>query len=234
MVRQIYGDLVMSSHYELSARARDNHGTSASRRQRVDNLVPAIVYGAGEDNESLMLDHDQVMHNLAKESFHSAIIDLKTESRSQQVILRQVQMHPHRHLVMHLDFQRVKATEKLHMKVPLHFEGADIAPGVKLESGILAHPMTELDITCLPKDLPEFIAVDVSALHLNQSLHLSEIKLPAGVELTATAYHEGEDPTIAIITPPKVADDEATGETDEDAPQVAEAKKPAADEGDED
>ncbi|RZO23593.1 MAG: 50S ribosomal protein L25/general stress protein Ctc [Candidatus Thioglobus sp.] len=203
----------MSSNYELSTQGRDSFGTGASRRQRRENLVPAVVYGAGKDNESVMLDHDQVMHSLEKEAFHSAIIDLKTDTGSQQVILREVQMHPHRQLVMHVDFQRVRATEKLHMKVPLHFEGSDVAPGVKTDGGILSHPITELDITCLPRDLPEFIAVDVSELNLNESLHLSSIKMPEGVELTATAFPEGEDPTIATISPPKVVEEEAVEES---------------------
>ena len=202
----------MSSNYELSTQSRDSFGTGASRRQRRENLVPAVVYGAGKDNESVMLDHDQVMHSLEKEAFHSAIIDLKTDKGSQQVILRGVQMHPHRQLVMHVDFQRVRASEKLHMKVPLHFEGSDVAPGVKTDGGILSHPITELDITCLPRDLPEFIAVDVSELNLNESLHLSNIKMPEGVELTATAFPEGEDPTIATISPPKVVEEEVVEE----------------------
>ena len=202
----------MSSNYELSTQSRDSFGTGASRRQRRENLVPAVVYGAGKDNESVMLDHDQVMHSLEKEAFHSAIIDLKTDKGSQQVILREVQMHPHRQLVMHVDFQRVRASEKLHMKVPLHFEGSDVAPGVKTDGGILSHPITELDITCLPRDLPEFIAVDVSELNLNESLHLSNIKMPEGVELTATAFPEGEDPTIATISPPKVVEEEVVEE----------------------
>jgi large subunit ribosomal protein L25 len=202
----------MSSNYELSTQGRDSFGTGASRRQRRENLVPAVVYGAGKDNESVMLDHDQVMHSLEKEAFHSAIIDLKTDKGSQQVILREVQMHPHRQLVMHVDFQRVRASEKLHMKVPLHFEGSDVAPGVKTDGGILSHPITELDITCLPRDLPEFIAVDVSELNLNESLHLSSIKMPEGVELTATAFPEGEDPTIATISPPKVVEEEIVEE----------------------
>ena len=216
----------MSSNYELSTQSRDSFGTGASRRQRRENLVPAVVYGAGKDNESVMLDHDQVMHSLEKEAFHSAIIDLKTDKGSQQVILREVQMHPHRQLVMHVDFQRVRASEKLHMKVPLHFEGSDVAPGVKTDGGILSHPITELDITCLPRDLPEFIAVDVSELNLNESLHLSSIKMPEGVELTATAFPEGEDPTIATISPPKVIEEEIV---EEDADQEAEVDAKSAD-----
>ncbi|MDC1098010.1 50S ribosomal protein L25/general stress protein Ctc [Arenicellales bacterium nBUS_45] len=216
----------MSSNYELSTQSRDSFGTGASRRQRRENLVPAVVYGAGKDNESVMLDHDQVMHSLEKEAFHSAIIDLKTDKGSQQVILREVQMHPHRQLVMHVDFQRVRASEKLHMKVPLHFEGSDVAPGVKTDGGILSHPITELDITCLPRDLPEFIAVDVSELNLNESLHLSNITMPEGVELTATAFPEGEDPTIATISPPKVVEEEVV---EEDADQEAGADAKPAD-----
>lgn len=216
----------MSSNYELSTQGRDSFGTGASRRQRRENLVPAVVYGAGKDNESVMLDHDQVMHSLEKEAFHSAIIDLKTDKGSQQVILREVQMHPHRQLVMHVDFQRVRAGEKLHMKVPLHFEGSDVAPGVKTDGGILSHPITELDITCLPRDLPEFIAVDVSELNLNESLHLSSIKMPEGVELTATAFPEGEDPTIATISPPKVVEEEIV---EEGADQEAEVDAKSAD-----
>ena len=216
----------MSSNYGLSTQSRDSFGTGASRRQRRENLVPAVVYGAGKDNESVMLDHDQVMHSLEKEAFHSAIIDLKTDKGSQQVILREVQMHPHRQLVMHVDFQRVRASEKLHMKVPLHFEGSDVAPGVKTDGGILSHPITELDITCLPRDLPEFIAVDVSELNLNESLHLSSIKMPEGVELTATAFPEGEDPTIATISPPKVVEEEIV---EEGADQEAEVDAKSAD-----
>ena len=198
----------MSSNYVLNAQSRDVFGTGASRRQRRDSHIPAVVYGAGKDNETVTLNHDQVMHSLEKEAFHSAIIDLQTDAGSQQVILREVQMHPHRPLVLHMDFQRIKATEKLHMKIPLHFDGADVAPGVKVDGGILAHAMTELDITCLPKDLPEYIAVDVSELGMNESIHLSDITLPEGVELTVTAYHEGENPTVATITAPKVVEEE--------------------------
>ena len=198
----------MSSNNVLNAQPRDVSGTGASRRQRRDSHVPAVVYGAGKDSETVTLDHDQVIHSLEKEAFHSAIIDLKTDAGSQQVILREVQMHPHRPLVLHMDFQRIKATETLHMKIPLHFEGADVAPGVKTDGGILAHSMTELDITCLPKDLPEYIAVDVSELGMNESVHLSDVQLPEGVELTVTAYHEGENPTVATITAPKVVEEE--------------------------
>jgi large subunit ribosomal protein L25 len=224
----------MSSNHVLNAQPRDVSGTRASRRQRRDSYVPAVVYGAGKDSETVTLDHDQVMHSLEREAFHSAIIDLKTEGGSQQVILREVQMHPYRPLVLHMDFQRIKASETLHMKIPLHFEGSDVAPGVKVDGGILAHTMTELDITCLPKDLPEYIAVDVSTLGMNESLHLSDVQLPEGVELTVTAYHEGEDPTVATITAPKVVEEEEevlTEEGDAAAEGAEEASSADAEEG---
>ena len=224
----------MSSNHVLNAQPRYVSGTRASRRQRRDSYVPAVVYGAGKDSETVTLDHDQVMHSLEREAFHSAIIDLKTEGGSQQVILREVQMHPYRPLVLHMDFQRIKASETLHMKIPLHFEGSDVAPGVKVDGGILAHTMTELDITCLPKDLPEYIAVDVSTLGMNESLHLSDVQLPEGVELTVTAYHEGEDPTVATITAPKVVEEEEevlTEEGDAAAEGAEEASSADAEEG---
>ena len=224
----------MSSNHVLNAQPRDVSGTRASRRQRRDSYVPAVVYGAGKDSETVTLDHDQVMHSLEREAFHSAIIDLKTEGGSQQVILREVQMHPYRPLVLHMDFQRIKASETLHMKIPLHFEGSDVAPGVKVDGGIRAHTMTELDITCLPKDLPEYIAVDVSTLGMNESLHLSDVQLPEGVELTVTAYHEGEDPTVATITAPKVVEEEEevlTEEGDAAAEGAEEASSADAEEG---
>lgn len=220
----------MSSNYVLNAQSRDVFGTGASRRQRRDSHIPAVVYGAGKDNETVTLDHDQVMHSLEKEAFHSAIIDLQTDAGSQQVILREVQMHPHRPLVLHMDFQRIKATETLHMKIPLHFDGADEAPGVKVDGGILAHAITELDITCLPKDLPEYIAVDVSELGMNESIHLSDITLPEGVELTVTAYHEGEDPAVATIAAPKVVEEESASEEGEGGePTEGAEQAPAAD-----
>ena len=213
------GEDKMSTNFELNATTREVKGTTASRKLRRSGQVPAVVYGAGKKNQRLLLDSNEISYSLGIQAFHSAIVSLNTESGAE------VQMHPHRPLVMHVDFQRVKATEKLHMNVPLHFDGADDAPGVKVDGGILSYLMTEFDITCLPKDLPEYIAIDVSNLGINESIHLSEVTLPEGVEFTATAVHEGDDPTIATITPPKIIEeeevveegDEALGEEAEDA-----------------
>lgn len=205
----------MSVNFELNATTREVKGTTASRKLRRDGQVPAMVYGAGKENQRLLLDSNEISHSLGIEAFHSVIISLKTESDTEQVILREVQMHPYRPLIMHVDFQRVKATEKLHMNVPLHFDGADDAPGVKVDGGILSYLLTEVDITCLPRDLPEYIAVDVSNLGINESIHLSAVTLPEGVEFTATAVHEGDDPTIATITPPKIIEEEVAEEGEE-------------------
>ncbi len=219
------GEDKMSTNFELNATTREVKGTTASRKLRRSGQVPAVVYGAGKKNQRLLLDSNEISYSLGIQAFHSAIVSLNTESGAEQVILREVQMHPYRPLVMHVDFQRVKATEKLHMNVPLHFDNADDAPGVKVDGGILSYLMTEFDITCLPKDLPEYIAIDVSNLGINESIHLSEVTLPEGVEFTATAVHEGDDPTIATITPPKIIEeeevveegDEVLGEEAEDA-----------------
>ena len=197
----------MSTNFALNTKPRDVFGTKASRRlRRLDN-VPAMIYGADQNNEAVLLDHNEIMRNLEVEAFNSAIISLNTESGSQQVVLREVQRHRVRPRLVHVDFQRIKATETLHMNIPLHFEGVDEAPGVKVEEGIFSPLMTELNITCLPKDLPEYIAIDVSALGINDVIHLSSVELPEGVELTV-ALHEGEDPSVVTVLPPREIEEE--------------------------
>ena len=195
----------MSEQYVLAAHSREERGTAHSRRLRKQNQVPAVVYGAGKDNVALALNHTDMLHYVGVEAFHTALLDLNVDGKSEQVILRQVQMHPFKPLIMHLDFQRVSATEKLHIKVPVHVMGGDVAPGVKAEGGIVSHLITEIDISCLPKDLPEYLEVDISELELHQSVHLSDIKLPDGVEMTALA-HGVEDLAVAGVSPAKVID----------------------------
>ncbi len=191
------------SEYVVNADARSALGKGAIRRLRREDKIPAVVYGAGKDNENLELDHDGFMHQIEVDSFRTSIIKLAAGGKSQQVILREVQMHPYRPRVMHVDFQRVRATEKIHMNVPLHVVGDDVTPGVHMEAGILSLLMNEVDISCLPKDLPDFLEVDVSALALNESVHLSEVKVPEGVEITAL-QHEGGDHAVVAVLPPKI------------------------------
>jgi large subunit ribosomal protein L25 len=197
---------------KVVAFVRNDLGTGASRRQRNAGLTPGIVYGGNSAPVSISLDHNALYHALKKEAFHSSILDLEVDGKSEQVLLRDFQTHAYKQLVLHVDFQRVDAGQKIHVKVPLHFINGEVSPAVKLSSGIISHVLTELDISCLPKDLPEFIEVDLINMEVGNSLHLSDIKLPAGV---TAVIHGGEtDPTIATATLPagKVEAGESEGE----------------------
>ena len=186
---------------EIKAEPRSVQGTGASRRLRRVSKVPGILYGAGKDALAIEVDHKDLWFKLKMEAFHASILDMEIGSEKAQVLLRDYQMHPFRPLILHVDFQRVAADRKIHVKVPLHFFNAEISPGVKVAGGLVEHVMKELEITCLPKDLPEFIEVDLANLQAGHSLHLSSVKLPAGVE---PAVPKGEDPTVATIVIPKV------------------------------
>ncbi len=176
-----------SIKFELEASARQDVGKGASRRLRHADKVPAIVYGAGEPAVSLTLDHSKTQQALAHEAFYSHILTLKTDKKAEKVILKAVQRHPFKPRIQHVDFLRVRADQKLHMHIPLHFIGEDKAPGLK-EGGVFSHLMSDVEVACLPADLPEFIEVDVSAMNLDDTLHLTNLKLPKGVELTAFAH----------------------------------------------
>ncbi|MHB8623429.1 MAG: 50S ribosomal protein L25/general stress protein Ctc [Sulfuricaulis sp.] len=197
----------MSTKFELTAEPRAAKGTGASRRLRRLGKVPAILYGAGKEPTMVALDHNVMTRHLANEKFHTSILTVTVGNEKDQAILRDWYMHPYKPIVMHVDLQRISATEKIHMKVPLHFEGQDVAPGVKVDGGIVTHLMSEVDITCLPKDLPEFLTVDMSALHINESVHLSNIKLPEGVAITSLA-HGGDDLAVGAITTIRVVEEE--------------------------
>jgi large subunit ribosomal protein L25 len=187
---------------EIKAEPRSLQGTGASRRLRRESKVPGILYGAGKDAQPIQLDHKELYFKLKLEAFHASVLDLEIGSEKAQVLLRDYQMHPFKELILHADFQRVDPNKKIHMRVPLHFVNADIAPGVKLAGGAVQHIVNDLDITCLPKDLPEFIEVDLAGLQAGHSLHVSSVKLPAGVE--STALSKGDDLTIATIVIPRV------------------------------
>src|SRR3954471_1813059 len=193
----------------IKADARSVQGTGASRRLRRESKVPGILYGAGKDALPIEVDHKDLWFKLRMEAFHASILDMEVGTEKAQVLLRDYQMHPFRPLILHVDFQRVAADKKIHMKVPLHFKNADISPGVKVAGGQVQHVMNELEISCLPKDLPEFIEVNLAELQAGHSLHLSTLQLPAGVE--AIVPKGSEDPTVATIIIPRVmtADEEA-------------------------
>ncbi len=186
---------------EVKAIERPMHGRGASRRLRHAGRVPGILYGAGKDPQSIELDHNELAQQLKREAFHASILTLDMESGKQQVLLRDLQMHPWKQQVLHIDFQRVAKDRKIHMKVPLHFQNAEIAPGVKTGGGTANHVMAEIDITCLPDDLPNFIEVDLSNLQLGHSIHMSDLNLPSGVE---AVRRRGEDAVVVTITMPRV------------------------------
>lgn len=194
---------------DIKAEPRSLQGTGASRRLRRESKVPGILYGAGKDAQPIQLDHKELFFKLKTEAFHSSILDMEIGAEKLQVLLRDYQMHPFKLQVLHADFQRVAADRKIHMKIPLHFVNADIAPGVKVAGGAVQHIANELDITCLPKDLPEFIEVDLKDLHAGHSIHVSGLKLPAGVESVALA--KGDDITVAtiVMTRAMTAEEEA-------------------------
>ncbi len=172
------------------------------------------------------MNHKELFLQFRHEAFHASILSLNLDGKKENVLLRDYQMHPVRNTIQHIDFQRVSATEKIHVKVPFHFLNEDIAPGVKLGGGIVAHILTEADVSCLPKDLPEFIEVDVAALEIGQSVHLSEIKLPKGVEFVQLA-HDNDAAVAAIAkTRGSLADDAADAATAADA--AAESATPAS------
>jgi large subunit ribosomal protein L25 len=192
----------------IKAEPRSVQGTGASRRLRRESKVPGILYGAGKDAMPIEVDHKDLWFKLKMEAFHASILDMEVGSEKSQVLLRDYQMHPFKPLILHADFQRVAADKKIHMRVPLHFINEAISPGVKVAGGLVEHVMKELEISCLPKDLPEYLEVDLGNLQAGHSLHLSALNLPAGVEAIVP---KGEDPTIATIVIPKVmtAEEEA-------------------------
>ena len=214
---------------EFTAFPRNTEGRGASRRMRKAGKAPGIVYGGKAEPTPIELDHNALIHALRTEAFHASILTMKLDGGATKVLLRDVQMHPFKNEVLHVDFQRIDENRKIHMKVPLHFVNAEVSPAVKVQGAIVSHVMTELDVTCLPKDLPEFIEVDLSELDTGHSLHVSGVKLPSGVAVVSTGKL---DPVVATAVIPKaiVETDEAEaaaaaeGAAAEAAPAEGEAK----------
>ncbi len=186
---------------EVIAFKRDAQGSSASRRLRHAGKVPGIVYGGSAAPMQIELDHNALYHALRKEAFHASVLTLAVDGNRESVLLRDTQWHPYKQQVLHVDFQRVDKDHKIHVKVPLHFLNAEIAPGVKLGGGKPHHIVNELDVECFPGSLPEFIEVDMGKLEVGHSIHANDLKLPAGVELVA--HLKAENPAVAAISAPK-------------------------------
>jgi len=184
------------------------HGTGASRRLRRSGKVPGIIYGGAVGSVNIVLDHKELYQNLVNEKFHASILTVKLDGADEPVLLRAYNMHPFKAQVQHVDFQRVLRDRKIHMKVPLHFVHAETAPGVKEQGGVPNHVLNEIDITCLPDDLPEFIEVDLGSMKVGDSIHAKDLKYPGGVE---PVLHRNENPVVAtLIVPALVTEEEAT------------------------
>ena len=192
---------------------RAKQGTGASRRLRNTGRTPGIVYGGQGQPQLIELDHNALWHALKKEVFHSSILDMELNGQSSQVLLRDVQYHPFKQLVLHIDFQRVDANTKMHKKVPIHYSGEENSPAVKTDACLVNHVVTELDISCLPADLPEFIAIDLSGLKKGSSLHLNDIALPKGV---TAVTHGKPNPVLVTVTAPAEEAEAARIEADID------------------
>lgn len=220
----------MKQNFVVVAETRADQGKGASRRLRHAGKIPAIVYGGTEAPVSLTLSANEIGKQLKVEAFYSHLLTLNLNGTSQQVVLKDLHRHPVSGLAMHADFQRVQADKALRMHVPLHFKGADIAPGVKTGGGIVEHLLNQLEVECLPKDLPEFIEVDLSNMQVNDSIHLSQLALPAGVTLMQLKH--GNDQSVVSIHLPRAAVEEETpaaapaeGAAATAAPAAADAKK---------
>jgi large subunit ribosomal protein L25 len=191
---------------EITANERTLKGTGASRRLRHSGKTPGILYGGKSEAKSIELDSKELMMKFKEEAFHASILALNLDGKNEKVLLRDYQLHPVRDNILHIDFQRIDENKKLSVKIPFHFMNQEISPGVKLEGGIVSHIMVDVDILCLPKDLPTYIEVDLINLSIGDSIHLSEIKVPEGVELTGLS--EENDPIITSISKPKVVAEE--------------------------
>ncbi len=212
---------------EVTAFPRTSQGKGASRRLRATGRVPGVIYGAGKDADSVEFDHKALLRHLKLEAFHSSILDMTVEGRKDRVLLRDFQMHPFKEQVQHVDFQRIDPKKKIHMAVPLHFMNAEISPGVKVGKGVIQHIINELEILCLPDDLPEYIEVDLKDLELDHSIHVSELNLPKGVEPQSRL--KVDDPAVVTVQVPReVAVEEIAAPVTEITAQTPEAAAGAA------
>ena len=212
--------------YQVGADSRHDQGKGASRRLRRAGKVPAVLYGGEGGPRSITLDHQQLLTLIDKEKFYSSIISVNVDAQPQPAIIRDVQMHPARNAVVHVDLQRVVESEKLRIHLPIHFKGEAVAPGVKTQGGIVSHLMQDVEISCMPADLPEFLELDLSAMNLNETLSLGDIPLPAGVTIPELAHR---NPPVVSVHSPRAAEPEPEAAVAATETAVAVAVPAAAD-----
>ena len=215
----------MRISFELAAEFRDGQGKGASRRLRHAGRVPAILYGGHTEPRAITLDHQKLMTLIDNEKFYSSIINLVVGDKKQAAIVKDLQMHPARNAIVHVDMQRVSENEKIRIHIPIHFKGEAASPGVKTEGGVVSHRVADVEILCLPKDLPEFIELDLSGMHINESKHLSDLPLPEGVSIPAIAKGNA---TVVSIHPPRAEEPEPTAEAAAATPAEGAAAATAA------
>ena len=216
---------------EVTAFPRTLQGTGASRRLRGSGRVPGVIYGASQPAATVELDHNALLRHLKLEAFHASILDMTVDGSKERVLLRDFQMHPWKPMVLHVDFQRIDPSKKIHMKVPLHFMNQDVSDAVKFEGGVVNHAMNDIEIRCLPDKLPEYIEVDLAGVKLNDIIHVNDLKMPEGVEPISKL--KADNPPVATVHVPKVVAveeevaatpvTEITGQTPEDAAAAAAA-----------
>jgi large subunit ribosomal protein L25 len=216
----------MSNNHEIKAQSRKDEGKGASRRLRHAAFVPAVVYGAGQPPESIQIEHNTILLAAKNEWFFSSVLDLNVDGKVQKVLVRDWQKHPFKQLMMHMDFLRIDENVKLRANVPLHFLNKETSPAAKMSGVVISHNLTEVEVSCLPKDLPAFIELDLSALEAGDIIHLSQLTLPANVELPALQLGEAHD--IAVVTVNMVKESAADAAEDAAAEAEAEANKAAA------
>ncbi len=211
----------MSTQFEVIAQSRTDTGKGASRRLRRSGLLPGIVYGAHKKPTMISLQHHELVHALENEAFYSNLLTLNVDGKKETVVLKDLQRHPAKPFILHADFQRVKANEKIRLHVPIHFVNEDVCAGIKA-GGQASHVMADLEISCLPKNLPEFIEVDMTNLEMGAILHASELTLPKDVELAAS--DAAEDPIVVTIHTTHRSADETTAVEEEEMPEDGEAE----------
>jgi len=215
--------------FEINAEPRSDQGKGASRRLRHAGKVPAVIYGGHADARSVSFEHHKLLQLIDNEKFYSSIISVSVGGEKQTAIVKDVQMHPAKPAVLHLDLQRVSENEKIRLHLPIHFKGEAVAPGVKTQGGVVSHLMADVEVTCLPKDLPEFLEVDMSAMSLNETIFLADVKLPEGVTISALAH--GRNPPVVSVHAPRAAEPEPVAEAAAAEGAVAGAAPAAAEAG---
>ena len=216
----------MSNEFVLNAELRADMGKGASRRLRHAGKVPAIIYGSGKEPTPITLEHNELAHQVDNEAFFSHILSVKLDGKDESAIVKDLQRHPSRPIIMHMDLQRISATETIRVNVPIHFINEELSPGVR-EGGLISHSISEVEIQCLPGKLPEYIEADLGELDLNAIFHLTDLKLPEGVEIVELTHGESHDQAVASVHMPRAAK-----ETDEDEAVVGTDAEGEAAEGD--